>query len=87
MADLWRVEGSLSLPVWFTTPKDLETIRSYHALGQGVLLITPHLGNWEVGGSLLAQHGVKLLVITQPEPGRGLTELRRYHGRNGGSKP
>ena len=44
---------------------------------QGVLLLTPHLGNWEIGGCLLAQKGVRLLVLTQAEPGRGFTELRQ----------
>ena len=45
--------------------------------GRGVLLLTPHLGNWEVGALLLKRHGIQLLVITQAEPGSGLTELRQ----------
>lgn len=45
--------------------------------GQGVLLLTPHLGNWEVGALLLQRQGIQLLVITQAEPGEGLTELRK----------
>ena len=43
---------------------------------QGVLLVTPHLGNWEIGGSLLAERGISLYVITQAEPDARLTELR-----------
>jgi KDO2-lipid IV(A) lauroyltransferase len=42
-----------------------------------VLLLTPHLGNWEIGGALLARRGLKLIVLTQAEPGEGLTELRK----------
>jgi KDO2-lipid IV(A) lauroyltransferase len=42
-----------------------------------VVVLTAHLGNWEIGGPLLAGHGAKLTAITQAEPGRGLTELRR----------
>ncbi|HWI55668.1 MAG TPA: hypothetical protein VNZ22_00475, partial [Bacillota bacterium] len=34
-------------------------------------------GNWEVGALLLKRQGVELLVVTQAEPGKGLTELRQ----------
>src|SRR4029077_19270240 len=44
---------------------------------RGILLVTPHLGNWEFGGPLLTKRGVKLQVITLAEPGNGLTELRQ----------
>src|SRR4029077_2433503 len=44
---------------------------------RGILLVTPHLGNWEFGGPLLTKRGVKLQVITLAEPGRGFTELRQ----------
>lgn len=43
----------------------------------GTLLLTVHLGNWEYGAPLLKEHGVDLLVITSPEPGDKLTDLRR----------
>ncbi len=76
VADLWRFESGLFQPSWFNEQKDWDLFEAVHARGQGMLLITPHLGNWELGGPLLAHHGYKLLVLTQPEPG-GLTELRR----------
>ena len=41
-----------------------------------MLFITLHLGNWEHGGLLLADMGIKLTVLTRPEPEDGLTELR-----------
>ncbi|MCL4179414.1 MAG: MMPL family transporter [Verrucomicrobia bacterium] len=44
---------------------------------RGVLLITPHLGNWEFGAPLLARHGIRLMAVTMEEPTRRLTELRR----------
>ena len=54
------------------------------ASGRGVLLVTPHLGNWEFGGPLLARKGVRPLVLTAAEPGAGFTELRRdSRGRHG----
>lgn len=54
-----------------------ELLEAAQAQKRGVLLVTPHLGDWELGGSLLARRGVKLLVLTQPEPGVGFTELRQ----------
>jgi KDO2-lipid IV(A) lauroyltransferase len=44
---------------------------------RGVLILTPHLGNWEFGGPWLTQRGVDLHVITLEEPGEGLTSFRR----------
>ena len=46
-----------------------------------MLLLTPHLGNWELGGALLARRGIKMVVLTQAEPGDGLTELRQDFAR------
>jgi len=44
--------------------------------GRGVLLVTPHLGNWELGTLVLRRMGVRPLVLTAPEPGEGLTQAR-----------
>jgi KDO2-lipid IV(A) lauroyltransferase len=76
IADLWRFENALLRPSWLNEQKDWDRFEAVRARGQGMLLITPHLGNWELGGPLLSHHGYKLLVLTQPEPG-GLTELRK----------
>src|ERR1019366_10649388 len=51
-------------------------IMAWQDKGRGILLVMAHLGNWEIGGPLLARRGIKLLVLTQAEPGNGLTELR-----------
>jgi uncharacterized protein len=55
----------------------IATLAEAQRKGRGVLLLTPHLGNWEVGALLLKRQGIQLLVITQAEPGVGLTELRQ----------
>ncbi|MGB9630326.1 MAG: lysophospholipid acyltransferase family protein, partial [Thermodesulfobacteriota bacterium] len=36
--------------------------------GKGVICITPHLGNWEIGGFLFSFKGGKVNVITLDEP-------------------
>ena len=77
VTDLWRYESSTRFDRWQGDWTGWEHFTAAHARGKGVLLITPHLGNWEFGGSFLVEHGYQLLVLTQPEPDQKLTELRQ----------
>jgi lauroyl/myristoyl acyltransferase len=77
MKDLWRYESGIGVNTWLTRDAEWAIYETARQRGRGVLLITPHLGNWEIGGSLLVQRGVNLITITQAEPGPGFTELRR----------
>ena len=77
MLELWRFESGTAVFSWFTAGVDWSILEEAHHRGNGVLLVTPHLGNWEIGGALLAQRGYPLLVLTQAEPGQGLTEMRQ----------
>jgi KDO2-lipid IV(A) lauroyltransferase len=77
ITDLWRYEGGLALENWVIRWQGWEIFLAAQARGRGVLLVTPHLGNWEIGGAFLARHGFKLLVLTQPEPDPRLTQLRQ----------
>jgi KDO2-lipid IV(A) lauroyltransferase len=62
---------------WLMSPGEFEIIRAARRRGHGTLFITLHLGNWEHGGLLLAQHGIRLTILTQAEPDDGLTEMRK----------
>ena len=77
VADLLRYESGRNDPIWETTNGQWNIFDEARGKGRGVLLVTPHLGNWEFGAELLARHGVQLLVLTQREPDPALTELRR----------
>jgi predicted RND superfamily exporter protein len=77
LADLWRYEDGGAVDRWQGDWNGWEHFTTARARGKGVLLVTPHLGNWEFGGEFLVQHGHKLLVLTQPEPDPRLTELRQ----------
>jgi Kdo2-lipid IVA lauroyltransferase/acyltransferase len=46
------------------------------ARGKGAILISPHLGNWELGGLGLADLGYKINVLTFREPDERVNELR-----------
>jgi uncharacterized protein len=76
LAELWRVESGMPVGNWLTRNEEREIIRSVWGRGRGVLFITLHLGNWEHGGLLLADMGIKLTVLTLPEPEDRLTDLR-----------
>jgi uncharacterized protein len=74
--DLWRYEGGADLDQWVMRWKGWEIYLAAHERGRGVLLVTPHLGNWEIGGAYLPRKGLKLVVLTQPEPDPRLTAMR-----------
>ena len=77
LADLWRYESGETATNWFVDWNGWEIFQTATARGRGVLLVTPHLGNWELGGAFMAQHGCQLLVLTQSEPDPRLTALRQ----------
>lgn len=52
--------------------------------GKGVLLLTAHLGNWEIGGLMLAQVNQPIHVVLVPDIFPGVErERRRLHARCG----
>lgn len=77
LIDLWRFEGRIEDGCRFSQLTGWQHFLDAQKLGRGVLIVTPHLGNWEFGAPLLTQHGFKLIVITLVEPGHGLTEMRQ----------
>lgn len=76
LADLWRYESGQEMPRLRSPNHAWPEFRNLLERGRGVLLVTPHIGNWELGALLLQQQGIKPLVITQAEPQRKFTELR-----------
>jgi len=54
--------------------------------GQGAIVVTGHLGHWELGGLLLARHGLPLTVITLEEPSSELSRWREACRRQLGIK-
>jgi KDO2-lipid IV(A) lauroyltransferase len=46
------------------------------ARGNGAIFITPHLGNWELGGLAMADLGYRINVMTFREPDEKVNKLR-----------
>lgn len=63
-----------------------EHLEKARSLGKGVIIATAHLGNWELGGILLAQRGLPMTVITLDEPSTALTEWRDSYRQRAGMK-
>jgi Kdo2-lipid IVA lauroyltransferase/acyltransferase len=54
------------------------------ARGNGAILITPHLGNWELGGLGLAERGYRINVMTFREPDEKVNAMREQVRRERG---
>ncbi len=63
-----------------------EHIEAALARGRGIVLVTAHLGNWELGGALLALRGLPMTVITLEEPSTELTRWRDDYRKRCGIK-
>jgi lauroyl/myristoyl acyltransferase len=63
-----------------------EHLESARAAGRGMIVVTGHLGNWELGGILLALRGIPMTVVTLDEPTTALTEWRDAYRRKLGIK-
>ncbi|MBN9689109.1 MAG: MMPL family transporter [Verrucomicrobia bacterium] len=76
LVDLWRYEAGVPMDQRIHPAAGWEHFSAALQSGRGVLLVTPHLGNWEFGAPLLRQFGQRPLVLTAPEPGDQFTDLR-----------
>lgn len=63
-----------------------ENLEAARAAGRGTIIVTGHLGHWELGGLVLARRGLPLTVITLEEPSTALTRWREAGRRRLGIK-
>lgn len=54
--------------------------------GKGVLLVTAHLGNWELGGAVLASMGYPINAVVLRQPSAKLNDFFQRHRRKRGMK-
>jgi KDO2-lipid IV(A) lauroyltransferase len=53
-----------------------EHIAAARERGKGIVLVTGHVGHWELGGLTLALRGLPMTVVTLPEPSDALMRWR-----------
>lgn len=59
-----------------------EYLREAFGANRGVILVTGHIGNWELGGAFFGQLGVKVNVVTLPDGSRQIDSIREmYRGQ------
>ena len=76
LVDLFRFEAGMSADTRFVELTNWEAFEKPFQRGKGVLMVTPHLGNWEIGATLMIRKKIPFYAVTQPEPGGGFTETR-----------
>jgi KDO2-lipid IV(A) lauroyltransferase len=59
----------------FVNLENVEALREAAARGKGVLVVTAHLGNWEVGGAVIAALGYRLNAVALPQSSQKLDRL------------
>lgn len=56
-----------------------EYLEQAEALGRGILFITAHLGNWELGGAILAARGRRIHAVFLPQRVNKINQLFQKH--------
>jgi lauroyl/myristoyl acyltransferase len=64
------------LPSLFGESSGWDHITAARARGNGVIVVTGHLGHWELGAQWLAKCGVPITIVTLPEPEADLSRWR-----------
>ena len=64
--------------------KGWEHFEKAHARGKGVIILTAHVGNWEMGAALLGRLGHPLMAVALPHKERRVNELFNRQRQNYG---
>ncbi|MEI6714469.1 MAG: lysophospholipid acyltransferase family protein [Verrucomicrobiota bacterium] len=74
-AELW-IHSTSSVLSKLGNRTGLDQLEKARSLGKGCILVTGHLGFFELGGPVMAELGFPILTLTLPEPSEALTQWR-----------
>src|SRR5215471_18370567 len=74
--DTWRLRSEAFAPKITTHETDAQRLAEVRQNGRGFLLVTGHVGNWEMGAVTLKAHGLTAAVVGQPELDANVQEMR-----------
>jgi len=74
--DVWRMRSEAFIPRITSLEEDARVLARVRAGGRGFLLVTGHVGNWEMGAVTLKAHGLTAAVVGQPELDPNVQEMR-----------
>ena len=75
--DVWRLRSEAFVPKVTTLAEDARAIAACRRGGRGFLLVTGHVGNWEMGAVTLRQHDLVPAVVGQAELDPNVQEMRQ----------
>ena len=75
--DVWRMRGEAFTPRVTTFDEDAARVAAARSGARGFLLVTGHIGNWEMGAVTLRAHGLTPAVVGQPELDPHVHEMRQ----------
>jgi KDO2-lipid IV(A) lauroyltransferase len=74
--DVWRLRSEAFVPRITTFETDAAALTRSRRNGRGFLLVTGHVGNWEMGAVTLRRHDLTPAVVGQPELDPNVQEMR-----------
>ena len=74
--DVWKLRSEAFVPRITTFNEDTRVLARARSSGRGFLLVTGHVGNWEMGAVTLRRHDLVPAVVGQPELDPGVHEMR-----------
>jgi KDO2-lipid IV(A) lauroyltransferase len=74
--DVWRLRSEAFTPRIETFDQDARVLEGCRRDGRGFLLVTGHVGNWEMGAVTLRRHGLTAAVLGQPELDSDVQQMR-----------
>ena len=74
--DVWRLRSESFVPTITTFAEDAAVLAASRRGGRGFLLVTGHVGNWEMGAVTLRGHGLVPAVVGQPELDPSVQDMR-----------
>jgi KDO2-lipid IV(A) lauroyltransferase len=75
--DVWRLRSEAFTPRIVTFEEDARVLAASRRAGRGFLLVTGHVGNWEMGAVTLRRHDLVAAVVGQPELDANVHDMRR----------
>jgi len=74
--DVWRMRSNTFIPHIGSFDEDARVLASARRNGRGFLLVTGHIGNWEMGAVTLLKHALTPAVVGQPELDPDVQQMR-----------
>jgi len=75
--DVWRLRSEAFVPRITTFEEDARVLAASRRGGRGFLLVTGHVGNWEMGAVTLRDHSLVPAVVGQAELDPNVQEMRQ----------